>query len=42
VDGVKVPFTIEQNNPNFGFILRLKEIRHNVPMDDAKFEKPAA
>jgi hypothetical protein len=42
VDGVKVPFTIEQNNPNFGFILRLKEVRHNVPVDDAKFEKPAA
>lgn len=42
VDGIKVPFTIEQSNPGFGSVLRLKEVRFNVPVEDAVFEKPAA
>lgn len=42
VGGVKEPFSIEQTNPNFGSVLNLDKVEHNVPVDDAKFEKPAA
>jgi zinc protease len=42
VDGVKVPFTIRQTNPAFSFTIKLAEVKHNVPIDDAKFNKPAA
>lgn len=40
VDGVKLPFTIRETNPNLSLILRLSEIKHNVPIEDAKFSKP--
>jgi zinc protease len=42
VDGIKLPFRIHQSRPGFSFIIRLSEVQHNVPIDDAKFEKPAA
>lgn len=42
VDGVKVPFTIEQKTPTIEFIIKLESVKHNVPIDDAKFNKPAA
>ena len=42
VDGVKLPFTIRQTSPDFDFVIRFTEIRHNVPIDNAKFEKPKA
>ena len=42
VDGVKVPFTVRQTNPNISFVVKLTEVRHNVPIDDARFAKPAA
>jgi hypothetical protein len=40
VDGVRLPHTIRQQNPQFTSIIRLTEIQHNVSVDDATFEKP--
>ena len=40
VDGVKLPFTFRQDNPNFSFTIKLTEVKHNVAIDDAKFKKP--
>ena len=42
VDGVKIPFTIRQTNPAVSFTIKVTEIKHNVPVDDAKFNKPAS
>jgi hypothetical protein len=42
VDGLKVPMTIRQTNPNISFILKFNEVKSNVPVDDAKFNKPAS
>ncbi len=41
LDGVQTPFTVRQTSPDFDFVIRFKEIQHNVPIDDAKFEKPS-
>jgi outer membrane lipoprotein-sorting protein len=41
VDGVKMPFTIKQNSDAVSFIIKLNEVKHNVAIDDAKFNKPA-
>jgi len=41
VDGIQVPFTIRQTTPDFDYVIRYKDIRYNVPIDDAKFDKPA-
>jgi zinc protease len=40
VDGVKIPFVMHQSMGDFGFTIRLTEVKHNVPLDDAKFDKP--
>ena len=42
VDGVKIPFTIKQSTPTLEFTIKLDSVKHNVPIDDAKFNKPAA
>jgi hypothetical protein len=42
VDGVKLPFVVKTNTPAFGFVVKLEEIKHNVPIEDAKFVKPSA
>lgn len=42
VDGIKRPFAQRQARPDFIFVIRWNEIKNNVPVDDAKFEKPAA
>ncbi len=41
VDGVKYPFTVRRTDPDTEMVIRYSEIRHNVPLEDAKFEKPA-
>ncbi|HWN98572.1 MAG TPA: hypothetical protein VNS63_04815 [Blastocatellia bacterium] len=41
VDGVKVPFTVRQVTPAFTIIIKLDEVKHNVAIDEAKFNKPA-
>ena len=41
VDGIKVPHTIRQTNPMISFTIKVTEIKHDVPIDDAKFVKPS-
>lgn len=40
VDGVKIPFVIHQNSDAISFVIKLTEIKHNVAIEDAKFNKP--
>jgi len=40
VDSVKVPFTIRQPAKKYTF--KVNEVRHNVPIEDAKFKSPGA
>ena len=42
VDGVKIPFTVRQVLPAFTIDMKIEEVKHNVPIDDAKFTKPVA
>jgi zinc protease len=42
VDGVKLPFAIHQITPAFTIDIKIEDVKHNVPIDDAKFVKPAA
>jgi len=42
VDGVKLPFTIRRNRTDGDSTIKFGEIKDNVPLDDAKFNKPAA
>jgi len=41
VDGVKVPSTIHQETPEISIVIKTEDIKQNVPVDDAKFNKPA-
>jgi outer membrane lipoprotein-sorting protein len=41
VSGVKVPFLIKQMLPPGDIIIKFTEMQNNVPIDDAKFAKPA-
>jgi hypothetical protein len=40
VDGVKVPYTTKHNSSVISFVIKLTEVKHNVPVEDVKFEKP--
>ncbi|MFN2406748.1 MAG: thioredoxin family protein [Pyrinomonadaceae bacterium] len=40
VDGVKLPFKIIQTMPNLRYVFTVREIKHNLPVDDKLFEKP--
>ncbi len=40
VDGVKLPFSINQRSPNSNETLKISEIKHNVSIDDSIFEMP--
>ena len=40
VDGVKLPFTIRQVAPGMDFTVKLTEVKQNVSIDDAKFNRP--
>jgi hypothetical protein len=42
VEGVKMPSTIRQTNPNFSVTMKFTEIKSNVAVDDKKFNKPAS
>jgi carboxyl-terminal processing protease len=40
VDGVKLPFKVtDDSSYGFGIVVRLSEIKHNVPIDQAKFRE---
>ena len=40
VDGIKLPFTLRQAAGAIEFVIKLQEVKHNVPVDDEKFKKP--
>jgi hypothetical protein len=42
VDGIKLPFTVEQKSSAIEFIIKLDSVKHNVEVADTKFNKPAA
>ncbi|HJQ70398.1 MAG TPA: hypothetical protein VKA70_15580 [Blastocatellia bacterium] len=42
VDGVKIPHSLRQTTPMYTINIKSEEVKHNVPVDDAKFAKPAA
>jgi Photosynthetic reaction centre cytochrome C subunit len=42
VDGVKMPFAIRRTRPGFTWTYQFDEIKLNVPLDNARFNKPAA
>jgi hypothetical protein len=39
IDGIKLPLTLRSEGP-IKLVTRLKEIKHNVAIDDAKFKSP--
>lgn len=41
VDGIQLAFAYRRTGPDSSFTLRFTEIRHNLPIEDAKFIKPA-
>ena len=42
VDGVKMAHQVRQVSPAFSLSLKFTEVKHNVEIDNAKFNKPAA
>lgn len=40
IDGVKLPFKITQSMPNLKFIFTVRDVKHNLPLEDKLFEKP--
>ncbi|HEV2348409.1 MAG TPA: hypothetical protein VG028_01040 [Terriglobia bacterium] len=42
VDGVKFPFVWRQTCPDYDYVIQFTTIQNNVPVDDARFEKPKA
>jgi outer membrane lipoprotein-sorting protein len=41
VDGVKIPTTVHQDTPEISIVIKMADVRQNVPIDDSKFNKPA-
>jgi hypothetical protein len=41
-NGVKIPYRWTLARPNGRFTIQVSELKQNVPVDDAKFAKPAA
>ncbi|HZM91178.1 MAG TPA: hypothetical protein VFF31_31950 [Blastocatellia bacterium] len=42
VDGIKIPHTVRQVTSAFTIIIKLQEVKHNVAVDETKFNKPVA
>jgi outer membrane lipoprotein-sorting protein len=43
IDGIQIPLTTRRiEDDETEIIIKFSEVKHNVPIDDAKFEKPAA
>ena len=42
VDGVKTPFTWTIARPGSRFVIRVREVQQNVPIDDERFRRPSA
>ncbi|MFN0084619.1 MAG: hypothetical protein ACKVX9_04460 [Blastocatellia bacterium] len=41
VDGIKTPFSIRRVTPAFSMSIKLTEVKQNITIDDAKFNKPS-
>lgn len=41
VDKVKVPFRVRWQTSDFASVIRVSSVKHNEPVDDAKFKKPS-
>jgi hypothetical protein len=41
VEGLKLPATVRRKTPDYTLTYRFTEIKQNVPVEDAKFNKPA-
>lgn len=41
VGGVKVPFLIHQKMPGYELLIKMASVENNVPIDDARFARPA-
>jgi hypothetical protein len=41
VDGIRIPFATRGTQAGEDFVIHLTEVRHNLPIDDAKFDKPS-
>jgi hypothetical protein len=41
LDGVKLPFRRRWSRPGFSFTHKFDEIKHNIAIDDSRFEKPS-
>lgn len=41
IDGVKIPYTLKITNPAFSMLIKFTEVKHNVPIEDSNFTKPA-
>jgi len=42
VEGLKLPLTLRQVAPAVSFVIKITEVKFNVPVDESKFNKPAA
>ncbi len=42
VDGVKVPFALEEKTAQSSFTIQIDEVHHNVDLADSEFAKPAS
>jgi hypothetical protein len=43
IDGIKIPFASRISNPSIGnIVIKLTEVKHNVAIEDSKFDKPSA
>lgn len=40
VDGIMLPFRIRSQTPSFVFTMLTKDVKHGLPVDDAKFTRP--
>ena len=40
VDGVKLPFITHVSRPGVSFVIRLSDVKHNAPIEDAKLDNP--
>jgi len=41
VDGVKIPHVIKYVNPMISWVMKITEVKNNVEVDEAKFNKPS-
>ena len=40
IDGIFLPMTLRQSNSLLNFVVKIREVKHNVAIDDSKFNMP--